>query len=186
MYDPLSPESDDQQTEWVEVQNLGDRPADLGGCQLTSGTRADPHAARQKYVFRDLVIPPHGYAVIAIGPTSCYQSLGLPRIDAYCDESHYAWLTNSGDSIAIRDAENNVIDEVAYTNESPWPITRNGGSIQFIAPPGEDPSTANDDGKNWVASGVSNSEEFEGHGRGTPGGPLKAAAVAATTQPVRK
>ena len=89
--------------------------------------------------------------------------------------------------MAIRDAKKNVIDEVVYVNESPWPITRNGGSIQFICPPGEDPQVANDEGKNWVASGASNSQEFKGHGRGTPGGPPKLPTTqVATTQPAAK
>jgi hypothetical protein len=55
-----------------------------GGDQIAVGEAhaPTPHAARQKYVIRDLVIPPRGYAVVAIGPPSCYQSLGLPRIEA--------------------------------------------------------------------------------------------------------
>src|SRR5207249_4857109 len=81
------------------------------------------------------------------------------------------------DSVAIRDAKKNVIDEVIWSNDSPWPITRNGGSIQFICPAGADPQAANDEGKNWVASGASNSHEFKGHGRGTPGGPPKVATT---------
>jgi hypothetical protein len=41
-----------------------------------------------------------------------------------------------------------------------------------------------------VASGASNSEEFKGHGRGTPGGPPKVATTkpssdVATTKPAR-
>jgi hypothetical protein len=187
MYDPTSPESDDQQTEWVEIQNAGDSPVNLQGYQLTSGTKADPHAARQKYVFRDVVIAPHAYLVIGIGSASMYQPYGLPTFGVYCDESKYAWFTNAGDSVALRDAKKNVIDEVVYVNETPWPVTRNGGSIQFICPAGEDPQIANDQGKNWVASGVSNSVEFKGHGRGTPGSPPKAATTQiASTQPSRK
>jgi hypothetical protein len=193
MYDPTSPESEDKQTEWVEIYNAGDAALNLQGYQLTSGTTADPHAARQKYVFRrDVLLPPHRYLVVGVGSASCYEGYGLPTFGVYCDEARYAWLTNGGDSVALRDAKKNVIDEVVYANESPWPITRNGGSIQFICPPGEDPQVANDQGKNWVASGASNSEEFKGHGRGTPGGPPKAGATTrpssgdvATTKPSR-
>lgn len=182
MYDPASPESEDRQTEWVEIYNAGDAPANLQGWQLTSGTTADPHAARQKYVFRrDVTIPPHAYLVVGVGSASSYDGYGLPTFGVYCDEARYAWFTNGGDSVALRDAKKNVIDEVVYANESPWPIVRNGGSIQFVCPPGEDPQKANDDGKNWVASGASNAQEFKGHGRGTPGAPPK---VAPTTQSV--
>src|SRR4051812_24248120 len=54
MIDPTSPETEDQQTEWVEIQNYGDVPVKLAGYMLTSGTAAEPHALRQKYVFRDV------------------------------------------------------------------------------------------------------------------------------------
>jgi hypothetical protein len=180
MYDPTSPESEDKQTEWVEIYNAGDGALNLQGWQLTSGTAADPHAARQKYVFRrDVVLAAHGYLVVGVGSASSYDGYDLPPFGVYCDESRYAWFTNGGDSIALRDPKKIVIDEVVYANESPWPITRSGGSIQFICPSGEDPQVANDQGKNWVASGASNSEEFKGHGRGTPG----AAPNVATTKP---
>jgi len=181
MYDPTSPESEENETEWVEIQNFGETSINLQGLMLTSGTTAEPHAAKQKYVFRDASLPPHEYLVIGIGAASCYQDYGLPAFGVYCDESHYAWLSNTTDSVAIRDAKKNVIDEVVYSNDSPWPVSRHGGSIQFICPEGADPQLANDEGKNWVASGVSNSDEFKGHGRGTPGKPPKTAA----TQPVR-
>ena len=184
MVDPTSPESDDQQTEWVEIHNYGEVPVKLAGCMLTSGTAAEPHALRQKYVFRDVTIKPQEYLVVGIGSESLYAPYGLPPFAAYCDEARYAWFTNTGDSVAIRDAKKNVIDEVVYSSESPWPVSRNGSSIQFLCPAGQDPQTANDDGKNWVASGASNSEEFKGHGRGTPGKPPKSPTTRmASTQP---
>ena len=187
MYDPTSSESEDKQTEWVEIQNVGDAPVNLQGYLLTSGTKADPHAVRQKYVFRDVTIAPQAYLVVGIGSAAGYSSYELPPFGVHCDEARYAWFTNSGDSVALRDAKKNVIDEVVYTGESPWPVSRNGGSIQFVCPAGEDPQSANDEGKNWVASGVSNSSEFKGHGRGTPGtAPKVTTAQVATTQPTRK
>ncbi|MEO6437107.1 MAG: lamin tail domain-containing protein [Tepidisphaeraceae bacterium] len=183
MYDPLSSESDEHQTEWVEIHNPGGQSASLQGLQLTSGTKSRPHDARQRFVIGDVTIPPGGRVVIGIGSATSYAGLVLPPRVAHCDESKYAWLTNTGDSIALRDGKGNVIDEVVYSSDAPWPAAnRAGGSIQFIAPGGEDPAKANDDAKHWVASGAGNSIEFEGHGRGTPGGPPKGA----TTQPARK
>jgi hypothetical protein len=184
MYDPLSSESDDQQTEWVEIHNAGDTPAQLKGDQLTSGTKNKIHDPKQRYVLPDVTIKPNEYAVIGIGAASCYASFGLPPMIAQCDEAKYAWLTNSGDSIAIRDLKGTILDEVVYSSEPPWPSAqRAGGSIQFIAPAGEDPTVANDDPKNWVASNAANSDEFKSHGRGTPGGPPKVATTQPTTKP---
>ncbi len=180
MYDPTSPESDDQQTEWVEIQNCGDTSVDVQGMQITSGSKTKPHDPKQRYVLRSGTIAPGGYFLIGVGPQSAYANLNLPPMQAYCDECHFAWFVNAGDSVAIRDAKGKVIDEVVFSSDSPWPAVRAGSSIQFLAPSGVDPQQANDDGKNWIASGATNSDSFPGHGRGTPGAPPKAGA---TTQP---
>jgi hypothetical protein len=180
MYDPTSPESDDQQTEWVELQNCGDASVDLQGMQITSGSKTKPHDPKQRYVLRSGTIAPGAYFVIGIGSQSAYANFNLPTMQAYCDESHFAWFVNAGDSVAIRDAKGKVIDEVVFSSDSPWPAVRAGSSIQFVAPPGADPQEANDDGKNWIASGATNSDNYQGHGRGTPGGPPKSGAA---TQP---
>ena len=181
-YDPKSEESDDQQTEWVEIRNLGAESLNLKGFQLTSGSKAKPHAAKQRFVLGDLSIAPGQYMVIGIGTKAAYEGLGLPDFAVYCGETSFAWLTNDGDSVAIRDSRGKIIDEVIYTAESPWPIiTGSGSSIQFIAPAGEDPAVANDQAANWVASNSTNSEAFPKHGRGTPG----TAPKIATTQPTK-
>lgn len=184
MYDPQSGESDDVQTEWVELKNVGQQAINLRGLQLTSGTKGKIHDAKQRFVLGDATIAPGDYAIVGIGAATCYASFKMPAFASHCDEAKYAWLTNTGDSVAVRDAKGHIIDEVVYETESPWPAaTRNGCSIQFVAPEGQSLVEANDDPKNWVVSGASNSDEFKSHGRGTPGGPPKSDS-GATTQPV--
>ena len=183
MYDPQSGETDEVQTEWVEIHNRSPQAASLRGLQITSGTRGKIHDAKQKFVLPDVTIAAGDYALIGMGAASCYAEFKLPPFAAHCGEAKYAWLTNTGDSVAIRDQKGNIIDEVVYQTESPWPAPSRGGgtSIQFIAPSGEDPAKANDDPVNWVVSGAGNSEAFKNHGRGTPGAAPKSDA---TTQPV--
>ena len=183
MYDPQSGESDDVQTEWVEIKNVGSQPVSLRGLQITSGTKGKIHDAKQRFVLPDVTIAPNDHAVIGIGAASCYAPFRLPPFAAHCGEGKYAWLTNTGDSVAIRDGKSNIIDEVVYGTESPWPAAnRSGGSIQFVAPNGQSPGEANDEPANWVVSNTGNSTEFKDHGRGTPGEPPKNGG--ATTQPV--
>ena len=183
MYDPQSGETADAQTEWVELKNLGAQPANLKGLQITSGVAGKIHDPKQRFVLPEALVAPGEHAVIGIGAASCYAEFKLPPFAANCGEAKYAWLTNTGDSVAIRDDHGTIIDEVVYQVEAPWPAAnRAGGSIQFIAPTGEDPTKANDDAKNWVASNANNSDEFKGHGRGTPGAPPKESDP--TTQPV--
>lgn len=174
MYDPSSGETDEVQTEWVEIRNVGPQAVNLKGLQISSGTRGKLHDAVQRFVLPEAVVAPGDYAIIAVGTPPCYANLGLPAMAAHCDEDKYAWLTNSGDSVAIRDAKGGVIDEVVYSADAPWPsVNRSGASIQFEPPDGQDPQEANDDAKNWVASSAGNSDAFDGHGRATPGGPPK-------------
>ena len=182
-YDPASEESDDLQTEWVEICNVGKTPANLQGFQVTSGTKARPHEPKQRFVLGDVTLKPNEHAVIGIGTPAAYENLNLPSFIAHAGETRYAWLTNGGDSVAIRDAKGVVIDEVVYEIEAPWPIVKSSGStIQFTGKPGEDPAAANDDAANWVASDSTNSDAYEGHGRGTPGATPKSA----TTKPAKK
>jgi len=183
MYDPSSGETEDVQTEWVEIHNRSPQAANLKGFQITSGAKGKIHDPKQRFVLGEVVVAAGEHAVIGIGASSCYGEFKLPPFAAHCGETKYAWLGNTGDSVAIRDGNGRVIDEVVYETEPPWPgANRGGGTIQFIAPEGEDPLKANDDPKNWVACNAHNSDEFKGHGRGTPGGPPK--ATDATTQPV--
>jgi len=181
MYDPSSGETEDVQTEWVEIHNRSPQAANLKGFQITSGAKGKIHDPKQRFVLGEVVVAAGEHAVIGIGASSCYGEFKLPPFAAHCGETKYAWLGNTGDSVAIRDGNGRVIDEVVYETEPPWPgANRGGGTIQFIAPEGEDPLKANDDPKNWVACNAHNSDEFKGHG--PPGGPPK--ATDATTQPV--
>jgi hypothetical protein len=192
MYDPRSQETDDQQTEWVEVQNFGVEAVSLKGFQLTSGSKAKPHDPKQRFIIGDVTIAPGEYLLIGIGAKECYEKLDLPEMGIYVGESAYAWLTNDGDSVAIRDTKGKVIDEVVYDVKEPWPVSNSsGGSIQLVVPDGEDPREANDRAENWVASDSTNSHYIKGHGRGTPGEGMKQAATqpvakgGATTRPIR-
>ncbi len=182
MYNPSSGEQDEKQTEWVEIFNAGTSPANLHDYQLTSGIKGDPKSAKQKYIISDLTLAPGQYAVIGIGGKEAYAGLGLPDFDAYAAETKYAWLLNAGDGVALRDEKSQVVDEVIFGVESPWPKKRTGASIQFMGALDADAGKSNDDAKNWVQSDAKNADEFKGHGKGTPGHQL----VRPTTQPGRK
>ena len=178
-YNPTSPEQDEQQTEWIEIRNAGGESVNLKGLQLTSGTKSKPGDPKQRYVLGEATVAPGAYAVIGIGTPDSYKDLDLPAMAAHCGEKKYAWLVNGGDGVAIRDEKGDVIDEVVYGTESPWPAINPGCSLQYVGP-STDAATANDDPKHWVASDETNADTFDGHGKATPGGPPKASARPAT------
>ena len=185
-YDPTSAERDEKQTEWVEIFNAGKEDVPLKGLQLTSGMHTKPDSVKQKYALVDGVVKPGEYVVIGIGTAESYEGIGLPAMAAHCGEVKMPWLANGGDSIAIRDEKGQLIDQVIYQVEAPWPQQAMGCSIQFIAPSSEtDLATANDDPKNWVISDGANAQTFLAHGMGSPGsGP--GSAPPATTQPAAR
>src|SRR6185436_11048363 len=59
-------------------------------------------------------------------------------------------LNNEGEDVTLRDSRNDVVDEVEFRSEFPWPIAANGNgaSAQLI-----NPSLDNDLGSSW-RSGV--------------------------------
>lgn len=183
-YDPSSPERQEKQTEWVELFNAGTEEVSLKGLQITSGTNSQPEALKQKFSLGEGVLKPGGYIVVGIGTRDSYEGLGLPPLAAVAGETRIPWLSNSGDSVAIRNEKGELIDQVVYKVAAPWPEKTSGCSIQFVLPAGEtDAAKANDDPKNWVRSSDANADVLSGHGSGTPGAPPQAVAVASTTQP---
>ncbi|MEM7393544.1 MAG: hypothetical protein AAF492_14460, partial [Verrucomicrobiota bacterium] len=60
-------------------------------------------------------------------------------------------LSNDGEEIELRDAENDVVDEVDYQRGFPWPVCPDGASMELIHP-----SLDNDLGGSWRSSSFSN------------------------------
>lgn len=57
-------------------------------------------------------------------------------------------LNNAGQKLTLADGFGNVIDEVAYSNQAPWPnVSKNGYHMKLT-----DPSLDNSLGTNWIAS----------------------------------
>src|SRR5580765_1986287 len=71
-YDPKSEESDDLQTEWVEIRNFDSSSINLKGFQITSGSKSKPHDAKQRFVLGDINIAPGQYLVIGIVKKEAY------------------------------------------------------------------------------------------------------------------
>jgi hypothetical protein len=101
--------------EFVEISNTGASALALDGWKLTGGIN---------YTFpSNAVIQPGEYRVIARNPTqlaavSPYGLTPSALLGPFTNQ-----LSNSRDTVRIKDADGNIVDSVSYSAEFPWAIT---------------------------------------------------------------
>jgi len=135
-YNP--PESGTDSLEYIELYN-------------ETGTDIDV----TNYVIRDNnahtiaagVVPANGYAILAINPGAIQTVLGVTAIEI-ADIA----LSNGGEGVFLDDPLGNLIDEVAYDDNEPWPTFDDGtdgagATIELC-----DLTADNNDASNWNVS----------------------------------
>jgi Lamin Tail Domain/CotH kinase protein len=105
-----NPAGSDEAGEWIEVANQMAVNVDLAGWRISGG--AD-------FIFPNIVIPGGGRIVIAKTPGLIAGSLG-PFEGA---------LSNSGDTLRLRDNNDRVMDELTYGDKGEWPVAPDGGGV---------------------------------------------------------
>lgn len=153
MYDPASDERQPAKTEWVELYNRGDEAVDLAGWRLQDEDgQTDP-------LPEGAAIGP-GQAVVLI-PGDCsveaFRAAWGDDVVAYplakwSGRGGMSGLANKADAeneiLTLRDAAGEVVDEVNYQAQSPWPAGGGGGPSIYLLPTLLN-GVANDDGANW-------------------------------------
>jgi hypothetical protein len=145
MYDPIGGDN----YEFLEVQNIGATPLDVGGFSFSAGIT---------FIFPNgTVIPPGAVLVLANNGSPSAWAARYPGVSVF---GYYGGnLNNGGERVAIVDAVGKLVTEVTYNNAGGWPVAAAGGgySLELIDPYGDLNSPAN-----WRASSAPN---------GTPGLP---------------
>lgn len=183
MYNPDSPEGSEgipAVTEWVEIYNSADRPANLSGCYLQ-----DEDGATAPFP-RGAILKPKQVLILVPGETNPAEFKAAWGKDLLVlplqnwNRTGIGGLANSPDEqnewLVLRDRAGNILDEVNYDDEGDWPSdSPDGPSIYLL--PGKIDSLANDDGKNWArstpekhgAKQVTPTANFTGEDIGSPG-----------------
>lgn len=91
----------DEQGEWVELHNTGDRAIDLTGLQLADEAGAETVATTR-------VLEPGGHALFARTAEAC----GLPFVDG----TFALALSNGGDTVQVRRPDGAVLDTLGYSS----------------------------------------------------------------------
>ena len=127
-------------TEFVELHNTSNSDVSIAGWQFTSGVEFTFPAGAS--------IPAQGYVVAAMDPAAFLVEFGFTPFGPFTGR-----LSGEGETVELRDASGELIDEVTYKSEFPWPISAgsDGASMELI-----DPSLDNDTGGSWRGSGTTN------------------------------
>ncbi len=132
MYHALSDLDGD---DYLELTNIGTSPVDLSGWTFSGITLTLPTGTS---------IAPGGYLVVAKDAVQFQARYGFAPAAVYTGN-----LSNSGETISLKDNTAAVVDTVTYGQEDPWPARADGTgpSLELI-----DASLNNDDYLNWATA----------------------------------
>ncbi len=156
MYNPASSETTTQ-TQYIEIANTTDSPISLLNWTIDDEDADGPNT------LPDVTLPAYGIAVICGSTAADFQGAwgtGYIVISLKDDGQIMFNLANSpapGDEVVqLRDALNNLVDEVDYDDASPWPADDGTASIYLSIAKNQMNETTNNDGANWSlsASGI--------------------------------
>jgi len=119
------PASDVYGEEYIELHNAGTTSVDLTGWQVSDGI---------VYTFpTGTVMLPGDYLVIASNPAAVMAAYGITgTLGPFVSGK----LSNSGERVAIEDADGALVDVVVYDDHTPWPEAADGDgpSLELINP----------------------------------------------------
>lgn len=141
------PASDMDGHEFVELTNSGVITVDLSGWSFSAGFDYTLPGGT--------LLPPGGYLVVAHDPQAVANQYGLDAGELL-GPFEARRLSNAGERVALSDNLGQLVDQVIYADDSPWPGEPDGQgpSLELI-----NPIFANDRACAWAASS----------GPGTPG-----------------
>lgn len=151
-YNPCVVQGDDFDWEFMEIYNADASTVNLEGFTFTNGFEFTFPAGA--------TIAAGEYIIIAVNAAS-YSGNGYQVFEMATGN-----LSNGGETLTLEDGFGNVIDEVTYSDVSPWPFSPDGScvSLELI-----DPALDNTDGNNWQGSfvfdgtpGAQNSQQISG------------------------
>ena len=115
------PEPETEAVEFVELHNAGASSIDVGGWRFTRGI--------DYTIPEDTHIAGGGFLVIAQDPSALNAKFGVAGLGPW-----RGLLSNDGETVQLRDASGNKIDEVDYQRGFPWPTCPDGASMELVNP----------------------------------------------------
>ena len=132
--------------QWIELHNKGATDVNLGGWKFSSAV---------DYIFpAGTSLPAGGFLVVAWDPAA-FTALhpGVTALGPWTGS-----LSGKGERIRLRDAADNIVDEVPYFDSGRWPEWADGGASSLEL---RDPSADNSRGEAWAASDETHRGEWQ-------------------------
>jgi len=135
-----NPDVKTEPVEFIELYNAGSSPVNLGGWSFSGGL---------DYTFPSTNIAPGGFVVVAQNPAALRAKFGVQGALGPFNPDGSSALNKFGETIVLRDASGQTVDEVDYKLGFPWPTVGDppGYSIELI-----NPNLDNSLGGHWRAS----------------------------------
>lgn len=121
----IVPGADDNDFEFIELQNVGGEPFDLTGVKFVEGIEFDFTGSAVTS------IPPGGYVLVVkdeMAFTARYGP-GLPVAGAFAGGTQ---LSNGGEAIQLVDGAGTVLHSFSYGDDPPWPTSPDGDGHTLI------------------------------------------------------
>ncbi|MBP7274050.1 MAG: lamin tail domain-containing protein, partial [Saprospiraceae bacterium] len=131
--------------EFIEIYNNDTLAVNLGGYQFTQGVN---------YTFPAITLNVGDFLVVAKDSQIFQNSFGFPAFDWVNSQA----LANAGETIELRDNNNNVVDAVTYDNTGSWDPAANGNGASLVLC---DFNSDNNVGANWRGSTTTTSIVLE-------------------------
>jgi spore coat protein CotH len=152
MYDPAEPPANDpadnQDFEFIELQNIGDETIDLTSVSFADGITFDFNNGKVT------TLGP-GQFVLVVANQAAFESRYGTGLSAMIAGEYSGKLSNNGENISLVDYWNGTVAQFAYNDARGWPLSAAGGGHSLVplisALPGEPDGSLNYGG-NWRAS----------------------------------
>ncbi|MFT4641880.1 MAG: hypothetical protein ACI8T1_005224, partial [Verrucomicrobiales bacterium] len=135
-----APFPDNEEVQFIELHNSGAETIDLAGWHFSDGF---------EYTFpADSSLDADAYLILAQNEAQYNKIFGSIFVGGIKASGEFAsgQLSGGGETITLRNASNEVIDRVSYSDGFPWPVTAGGdGPSMELIHPGLD----NDLGGSW-------------------------------------
>ena len=114
----FNPPENTVRQEFIEIYNPDAAAIDLGGWRISGAV--DYHFPA------DISIAGGAYLVIAEDPSTLLETLNVETLGPYSGN-----LDSEGETVRLRDAADQLVDEVDYKVGFPWPVASNGGGASI-------------------------------------------------------
>ena len=152
MYDPADPpandSTDNDEFEFIELQNIGDETIDLTSVSFVDGITFDFNMA-------SVTSLGPGEFVLVVRNQAAFESRYGAGLSTKITGEYSGKLANNGENVSLIDLWNGTVAEFAYNDSRGWPLSAAGGGhslVPLITALSGEPDGSLNYGGNWRAS----------------------------------